>query len=87
MCIRDSILISVSIGNAIITEAALSFLGLGIPRPTPAWGIMVADGRQLIVSAWWISFFPGLAITLTVFSLNLLGDWLRDRLDPKLKQV
>lgn len=81
------VLATLQVGSVIILEAALSFLGLGIPRPTPAWGIMVADGRQLIVSAWWISFFPGLAITLTVFSLNLLGDWLRDRLDPKLKQV
>ncbi len=81
------VLATLQVGSVIILEAALSFLGLGIPRPTPAWGIMVADGRQLIVSAWWISFFPGLAITLTVFSLNLLGDWLRDRLDPKLKQI
>ena len=78
------VLATLQVGSVIILEAALSFLGLGIPRPTPAWGMMVADGRQLIVSAWWISFFPGLAITLTVFSLNLLGDWLRDRLDPKL---
>ena len=81
------VLATLQVGSVIILEAALSFLGLGIPRPTPAWGIMVADGRQLIVSAWWISFFPGLAITLTVFALNLLGDWLRDRLDPKLKQI
>jgi len=81
------VLATLQVGSVIILEAALSFLGLGIPRPTPAWGMMVADGRQLIVSAWWISFFPGLAITLTVFSLNLLGDWLRDRLDPKLEQV
>lgn len=81
------VLATLQVGSVIILEAALSFLGLGIPRPTPAWGLMVADGRQLIVSAWWIAFFPGLAITLTVFSLNLLGDWLRDRLDPKMKQV
>ncbi|MEO1016392.1 MAG: ABC transporter permease [Pseudomonadota bacterium] len=81
------VLATLQVGSVIILEAALSFLGLGIPRPTPAWGLMVADGRQLIVSAWWIAFFPGLAITLTVFSFNLLGDWLRDRLDPKLKQV
>jgi len=81
------VLATLQVGSVIILEAALSFLGLGIPRPTPAWGLMVADGRQFIVSAWWISFFPGLAITLTVFSVNLLGDWLRDRLDPRLKQV
>ncbi len=81
------VLATLQVGSVIILEAALSFLGLGIPRPTPAWGLMVADGRQLIVSSWWIAFFPGLAITLTVFSFNLLGDWLRDRLDPKLKQA
>lgn len=81
------VLATLQVGSVIILEATLSFLGLGIPRPTPAWGLMVADGRQLIVSAWWISFFPGLAITLTVFSLNLLGDWMRDRLDPKLEHV
>ena len=81
------VLATLQIGWVIILEAALSFLGVGITRPTPAWGLMVADGRQLIVSAWWIAFFPGLAITLTVLALNMLGDWLRDRLDPRLKQV
>ena len=81
------VLATLQVGSVIILEAALSFLGVGIPRPTPAWGLMVADGRQLIVSAWWIAFFPGLAITLTVFALNLLGDWVRDRLDPKVSQV
>ena len=81
------VLATLQVGSVILLEASLSFLGLGIPRPTPAWGLMVADGRQLIVSAWWIAFFPGLAIMLTVFALNLMGDWLRDRLDPKLKQV
>jgi len=65
----------------------LSFLGAGIPRPTPTWGAMIADGRELIVVAWWIAMFPGLAIMLTVLSLNLLGDWLRDYLDPKLRNV
>ena len=81
------VLATLQVGSVILLEAGLSFLGVGIPRPTPAWGLMVADGRQLIVSAWWIAFFPGLAITLTVFALNLLGDWMRDRLDPKLKEV
>ena len=81
------VLATLQVGSVIILEAALSFLGVGIPRPTPAWGLMVADGRQLIVSAWWIAFFPGLAITLTVFALNLLGDWVRDRLDPKVAQL
>jgi peptide/nickel transport system permease protein len=71
----------------ILLESSLSFLGAGIPRPTPAWGLMVADGRELIVTAWWIAMFPGLAIMLTVLSMNLVGDWLRDHLDPKLKNV
>jgi len=75
------------IGFVIILEATLSFLGAGIPRPTAAWGLMIADGRELIVSAWWVAFFPGVAIMLVVLSANLLGDWLRDRLDPKQRQV
>ncbi len=77
------VLATLQIGVVIMLEATLSFLGIGIPRPAPAWGLLVADGRQLIVTAWWISFFPGVAILLTVMSVNLLGDWLRDRLDPK----
>jgi len=81
------VLATLQIGVVIILEATLSFLGIGIPRPTPAWGLLVADGRQLIVSSWWISLFPGLAILLTVLSVNLLGDRLRDWLDPKLRQV
>ncbi len=80
------VLATLQIGVVIILEASLSFLGIGIPRPTPAWGLLVADGRQLIVSSWWISLFPGLAILLTVLSVNLLGDSLRDWLDPKLRQ-
>lgn len=81
------VLATLQIGVVIMLEASLSFLGIGIPRPTPAWGLLVADGRQLIVSSWWISFFPGLAILLTVMSVNMLGDSLRDWLDPKLKRV
>ena len=81
------VLVTLQVGFVIVLEASLSFLGVGIPRPNPAWGLMVSDGRDVIVSAWWISFFPGLAIMLTVLSLNLLGDWLRDRLDPKLRQL
>jgi peptide/nickel transport system permease protein len=73
--------------NLIILEATLSFLGAGIPRPTPAWGLMVADGRDLVISAWWVSLFPGIAIMLVVLGMNLLGDWLRDRLDPKQRQI
>ena len=81
------VLATLQIGVVIILEATLSFLGIGIPRPTPAWGLLVADGRQLIVSNWWISFFPGMAILLTVLSVNMLGDRLRDFLDPKLRPV
>ena len=82
-----TVLATLQIGAVILLESALSFLGAGIPRPTPTWGSMIADGRDLIVVAWWIAMFPGLAIMLTVLSLNLLGDWLRDRLDPKLRNV
>lgn len=81
------VLATLQLGFVILLESTLSFLGAGIPRPTPAWGMMVADGRELIVTAWWISMFPGLAIMLTVLSVNLLGDWLRDHLDPKLKNI
>jgi peptide/nickel transport system permease protein len=82
-----TVLATLQIGSIILLESALSFLGAGIPRPTPTWGSMIADGRELIVVAWWIAMFPGLAIMLTVLSLNLLGDWLRDYLDPKLRNV
>ena len=68
----------------IIYESALSFLGLGVQPPTPTWGWMLADGRNYIATAWWLATFPGLAIMLTVLAVNLLGDWLRDRLDPRL---
>ncbi len=72
------------VGYIIILESSLSFLGVGLPPPTPAWGLMVAEGRGHIATAWWISLFPGLAILLVVLAINLMGDWLRDRLDPKL---
>ncbi len=81
------VLATLEVGHVIILESTLSFLGAGIPAPTPAWGVMVADGRDLITSAWWIFLFPCLAIVLTVLSMNLLGDWLRDKLDPKLRNV
>jgi peptide/nickel transport system permease protein len=81
------VLATLEIGQVILLEATLSFLGAGIPNPTPSWGLMVADGRDLVVTAWWIAFFPGLAILFTVLSMNLLGDWLRDRLDPKLRNI
>lgn len=82
-----TVLATLQIGSIILLESTLSFLGAGIPRPTPTWGSMIADGRDLIVVAWWIAMFPGLAIMLTVLSLNLLGDWLRDYLDPKLRNI
>ncbi len=74
------------VGTLILTEATLSFVGAGIPPPTPAWGLMVSEERAYITTAWWSAFFPGLAIFLVVMSLNFLGDWLRDRLDPRLRQ-
>ena len=82
-----TVLATLQVGSIILLESTLSFLGVGIPRPTPAWGVMVADGRELIVTAWWVSMFPGIGIMLTVLSLNLFGDWLRDHLDPKLKHA
>jgi len=81
------VLATLHVGYVIVLEAALSFLGVGIPPPTPSWGVMVADGRGLIEQAWWVSILPGVAILVTVLSLNMLGDWVRDRLDPKLRQV
>jgi peptide/nickel transport system permease protein len=81
------VLLSLQVGWVIIVEASLSFLGAGIPPPTPTWGSMIAEGRDYIASAWWVSFFPGLAILATVLSFNLLGDGLRDALDPKLRQM
>jgi len=80
------VMATLQVGVVIINESSLSFIGAGIPRPNPSWGVMVADGRDLMLVAWWISFFPGLAILLVVLSFNLTGDWLRDFLDPKLRQ-
>ena len=81
------VLATLQLGLVILLEASLSFLGVGLSPPTPAWGLMVADGRELIIRAWWVAMFPGVAIMLTVLSFNLLGDWLRDRLDPTLRQI
>lgn len=81
------VLLSLQIGWVIIVEASLSFLGAGVPPPTPTWGSMIAEGRDYIASAWWVSFFPGLAILTTVLAFNLFGDWLRDALDPTLRQL
>jgi len=81
------VLATLQVGWVIILESSLSFLGVGIPPPQPAWGVMVAEARGLVSSAWWIALFPGLAILFNVLSLNILGDWLRDRLDPKLRSI
>jgi peptide/nickel transport system permease protein len=82
-----TVVATLQVGSLMLTEAILSFLGAGIPPPTPAWGVMVAEGRDYLTNAWWVSFFPGAAIFLTVLALNFLGDWLRDRLDPRLRQL
>jgi peptide/nickel transport system permease protein len=80
------VLASVTIGQVILLEASLSFLGLGLKPGEPAWGIMVSEGRRVLVTGWWLSLFPGLVITLVVMAFNFLGDWLRDYLDPKLRR-
>ncbi|HEY6982792.1 ABC transporter permease [Reyranella sp.] len=79
---------SLMLGVVIITEATLSFLGVGVPPPQPAWGLMLSDGKQgLMVGYWWLTVFPGCCIMLMVLSANLLGDWLRVKLDPQLRQL
>ena len=83
---------TLQVGIVILLEATLSFLGAGVPPPTATWGGMVSDGRGHLAGgfetgSWWISTFPGVAIMLTVMSLNLFGDWLRDKLDPRLRQI
>ena len=78
---------TLQVGSVILAEASLSFLGVGVPPPTPAWGSMVASGRLYVTTAWWITVFPGVAIALTVLAVTFLGDWLRDRLDPRLRQI
>jgi peptide/nickel transport system permease protein len=81
------ILATLEVGLVILLESTLSFLGAGVPPPTPAWGSMVADGRDRLAVAWWISTVPGLAIMFIVMSMNIFGDWLRDVLDPRLRQL
>src|SRR5437867_895168 len=78
---------TLQVGYVILLEGTLSFLGVGVPPPNPAWGLMIADGRGFIATAWWITLFPGLAMLLTVLAVNLMGDWLRDHLDPRLRQL
>ena len=75
------------VGSVILAEASLSFLGAGIPPPTPAWGSMASAGRLYITTAWWVTLIPGLAIALTVIAFTLLGDWIRDKVDPRLRQL
>ena len=81
------ILASLEVGIVILLESTLSFLGAGVSPPTPAWGSMVADGRDRLAVAWWISTMPGVAIMMVVLAMNLFGDWLRDKLDPRLRQL
>jgi peptide/nickel transport system permease protein len=76
---------TLGIGNTIVLEAGLSFLGVGVQAPTPSWGSMLSDGRDVLLDAWWLSTFPGLAIVFTVLSFNLVGDGLRDALDPRVR--
>jgi peptide/nickel transport system permease protein len=80
------VLATLGIGGAILVGAALSFLGLGAKPPAPEWGAMLSSGRNYLQQAWWITLFPGLAIMITVLSINLLGDGLRDALDPRLRR-
>lgn len=80
------VLSTLQIGTVIILEAALSFLGLGVQPPAPSWGNLLADGRDLIWTAWWMALFPGLALSLVIWASNIFGDWLRDILDPRLRK-
>ena len=77
---------TLQVSTVILLESILSFLGAGVAPPTPAWGSMVADGRDFLKTAWWVSTMPGLALLLTVMAFNLIGDWIRDALDPRLRQ-
>src|SRR5437773_4653698 len=77
---------TLEVARVILMESALSFLGLGVPPPTPTWGRMLAEGRDYLTMAGWIAVFPGLAIMLTVLGINFLGDGLRDLLDPRLRR-
>lgn len=81
------VITTLRIGSLIIAEAGLSFLGVGVPASVPTWGIMIAEGRQYLLTAWWIAIIPGMAIFATVTAFNFLGDWARDRLDPRLRQL
>ncbi|HYU17832.1 MAG TPA: ABC transporter permease [Chloroflexota bacterium] len=80
------VLATLSLGANIITESSLSFLGLGVDPQTPSWGSMLSEGRSYLASAWWVAALPGLAISATVLAVNIVGDWLRDELDPRMKR-
>jgi peptide/nickel transport system permease protein len=81
------VITSLQVGQVILLEASLSFLGLGLPVGEPAWGIMVAEGKSVILDVWWLSLLPGIAITVVVLAFNYFGDWMRDALDPKLRRL
>jgi peptide/nickel transport system permease protein len=82
------VLATLMLGVVIVSEAALSFLGVGVPPPKPAWGLMLADGKKgLMAGYWWLTVFPGVCIVMMVLAANLLGDWLRVKLDPQLRQL
>lgn len=81
------VIASFSVASTIISEASLSFLGLGVKPTVPTWGAMLAEGREYLQEAWWLVTFPGIAIALTVLAINVLGDWLRDVLDPRMKNA
>ena len=81
------VLATLQVGQVILFEASLSFLGLGIQQPDISWGLMLSDARQYITNAWWAITMPGIAIMLTCLSANIVGDWLRDRFDPQLRQL
>jgi peptide/nickel transport system permease protein len=81
------VLVSATLGiaSAVLTESALSFLGIGVQPPTPSWGNMLTQGKEVLGVAWWMSVFPGIAILMTVLGYNLLGEGIRDAIDPRLK--
>ncbi len=88
MIVNTTVVIAtLRVGGLVLSEASLSFLGAGIPASTPSWGVMIAEGRSYLDSAWWIATIPGIALFAIVMSMNFLGDWLRDRLDPRLRQL
>ncbi len=87
--VRASMIVAATlmVARMLLAEASLSFLGLGIPIGTPTWGVMISEGREYIATSSWVSAFPGIAIVITVMSVNLVGDWLRDALDPRQREA